>query len=199
MDQDTNTPATKDDDPVAQHHHPEGAQSHTAGDSESGGQVPQSTTTGALSHEDALKELEKVRKEAARYRTERNELQGAANKWKEHEDAQKSDLERTQEQLAEVQEKLKVAEASKVLLEVAAEHGIKPEDMALLGTGTKEELEPRAARIKELYGSAHTTPPSQQPRQNLAPGSGVGDKETTGEAMYPSSWVPDALRENKTK
>lgn len=198
MSQDANTPATTDDDLGGQQRMPDGGHAGAvseSGESQSSGQASQSAS-GTLSYEAALQALEKARRDAARYRTERNELRGDAEKWKEHEDTQKSELQRTLEKLAETEQQLAREQSAKLLLEVAATHGIKHEDMALLGSGTKDELEARAARIKELYGSAHVAPPSQQPRQNLGSGSGVDDKETTGEATYPSSWVPAALREN---
>ena len=139
-----------------------------------------------LDLESALKELKKAREESARHRVERNELRAAAAKWKEYEDSQKSEL-----QLAQ-------AQASNILLEVASSHGIKPEDMGLLGTGAKEELEARAARIKELYGNTGnpTPPPSQTPRQGITPGSGLS-QDTPPSDQYPESWVPPALRNKK--
>ena len=97
---------------------------------------------------------------------------------------------------AAAQQELAQAQTTNLLLEVAAAHGIKPEDVPLLGTGTKEELEARAARIKELYGAGNTAPPSNSPRQNVQSGSGVGNEPQPDPVTYPSSWVPKALRKN---
>lgn len=111
-----------------------------------------------------------------------------------------AELEKTRQERdavqAAAQQELAQAQTTNLLLEVAAAHGIKPEDVPLLGTGTKEELEARAARIKELYGAGNTAPPSNSPRQNVQSGSGVGNEPQPDPVTYPSSWVPKALRKN---
>lgn len=111
-----------------------------------------------------------------------------------------AELEKTRQERdavqAAAQQELAQAQTTNLLLEVAAAHGIKPEDVPLLGTGTKEELEARAARIKELYGARNTAPPSNSPRQNVQSGSGVGNEPQPDPVTYPSSWVPKALRKN---
>lgn len=111
---------------------------------------------------------------AGKTRQERDAVQAAAQKWQQHEDSQKSELQLAQEKLAAAQQELAQAQIMNLLLEVAAAQGIKPEDVPLLGAGTKEDLEARAARIKELYGAGNTAPPSNSPRQNVQSGSGVG-------------------------
>lgn len=154
-------------------------------------QNPQESSTPApeMTLEEALAELEKTRQE-------RDAVQAAAQKWQQHEDSQKSELQLAQEKLAAAQQELAQAQITNLLLEVAAAHGIKPEDVPLLGTGTKEDLEARAARIKELYGAGNTAPPSNSPRQNVQSGSGVGNEPQPDPVTYPSSWVPKALRKN---
>ena len=111
-----------------------------------------------------------------------------------------AELEKTRQERdavqAAAQQELAQAQTTNLLLEVAAAHGIKPEDVPLLGTGTKEDLEARAARIKELYGAGNTAPPSNSPRQNVQSGSGVGNEPQPDPVTYPSSWVPKALRKN---
>ena len=128
---------------------------------------PSQSPAPEMTLEEALAELEKTRQE-------RDAVQAAAQKWQQHEDSQKSELQLAQEKLAAAQQELAQAQTTNLLLEVAAAHGIKPEDVPLLGTGTKEDLEARAARIKELYGAGNTAPPSNSPRQNVQSGSGVG-------------------------
>ena len=111
-----------------------------------------------------------------------------------------AELEKTRQERdavqAAAQQELAQAQTTNLLLEVVAAHGIKPEDVPLLGTGTKEELEARAARIKELYGAGNTAPPSNSPRQNVQSGSGVGNEPQPDPVTYPSSCVPKALRKN---
>jgi hypothetical protein len=83
--------------------------------------------------EAARKEIEKLRKESASYRTKAKELEPFAKKAKELEDAQKSDAERLGEQLAAAQERaakaVRAAVASKVEA-LAARDFADPEDAA---------------------------------------------------------------------
>lgn len=150
---------------------------------------PSQSPAPEMTLEEALAELEKTRQE-------RDAVQAAAQKWQQHEDSQKTELQLAQEKLAAAQQELAQAQTTNLLLEVAAAHGIKPEDVPLLGTGTKEDLEARAARIKELYGAGNAAPPSNSPRQNVQSGSGVGNEPQPDPVTYPSSWMPKALRKN---
>ncbi|WP_109000773.1 phage scaffolding protein [Streptomyces rishiriensis] len=68
----------------------------------------------------ARKEIEKLRREAAKYRTKAGELEPLARKAQELEDAQKSEQERLTEQLTAVQERVKAAQARAVRSEVRA-------------------------------------------------------------------------------
>ncbi|MFD5137458.1 hypothetical protein ACFWMX_14650 [Streptomyces sp. NPDC058378] len=83
--------------------------------------------------EAARKEIEKLRKESASYRTKAKELEPFAKKAKELEDAQKSEQERLNEQLTAAQERaakaVRTAVASKVEALAAADFA-DPEDAA---------------------------------------------------------------------
>lgn len=140
--------------------------------------------------EQALAALEKTRQE-------RDAVKAAADKWKQHEDSQKTELQLMQEKLAAAEQQLAQERTTNTLLEVAAAHGIKAEDLPLLGTGTKEEITERAKRLQALYGdpTEGTPPPSQRPRQGLQ--SGQGTPSQVEDAAYPESWIPAALRAEK--
>nr|DAM57592.1 MAG TPA: protein of unknown function (DUF4355) [Caudoviricetes sp.] len=148
----------------------------------------------ALQHEmtleEALAALEKTRQE-------RDAVQAAADKWKQHEDSQKTELQLVQEKLAAAEQQLAQERTTNTLLEVAAAHGIKAEDLPLLGTGTKEEITERAKRLQALYGdpTEAAPPPSQRPRQGLQ--SGQGTPSQVEDVAYPESWIPAALRTEK--
>ncbi|MFK0182305.1 hypothetical protein ACIQVR_40845 [Streptomyces xanthochromogenes] len=81
----------------------------------------------------ARKEIEKLRKEAARYRSRTKDLEPLARKAQELEDAQKSEQERLNEQLTAAQERaakaVRAAVASKVEA-LAAKEFADPEDAA---------------------------------------------------------------------
>lgn len=70
--------------------------------------------------ESARKEIEKLRKESAGYRTKVRDLEPLARKAKELEDAQKSEQERLNEQLTATQERVKTVQARAVRSEVRA-------------------------------------------------------------------------------
>lgn len=96
--------------------------------------VVEVTTTDPWSDpEAARKEIEKLRKESASYRTKAKELEPLAKKAKALEDAQKSDAERLGEQLTAAQERATKAVRSAVASKVealAARDFADPEDAA---------------------------------------------------------------------
>lgn len=68
----------------------------------------------------ARKEIEKLRKESASYRTKAKELEPLAKRAKELEDAQKSEQERLTEQLTAAESRIKTVQQRAVLSEVRA-------------------------------------------------------------------------------
>lgn len=68
----------------------------------------------------ARKEIEKLRREAAKYRTKAGELEPLAKKAKELEDAQKSEQERLTEQLTAAESRIKAVQQRAVRSEVRA-------------------------------------------------------------------------------
>ena len=90
--------------------------------------------------------VKKLRAEAAKYRTEAQEAKAKAQ---EYEDAQKSELERAQDKLQQIESAKAEAEAKLLRYEVATEKGIQGNLMDLLVGSTKEELEAKADLILE--------------------------------------------------
>ncbi|MFH8804058.1 hypothetical protein ACH4F6_31470 [Streptomyces sp. NPDC017936] len=70
--------------------------------------------------ETARKEIEKLRKESAGYRTKAKELEPLARKAKELEDAQKSEQERLAEQLTQAEQRIRIVQQRAVRAEVRA-------------------------------------------------------------------------------
>jgi len=68
----------------------------------------------------ARKEIEKLRREAAKYRTKASDLEPLAKKAQELEDAQKSETQRLSEQLTEAQDRFKAVQQRAVRAEVRA-------------------------------------------------------------------------------
>lgn len=90
--------------------------------------------------------VKKLRAEAAKYRTEAQEAKAKAQ---EYEDAQKSELEKAQDKLQQIETAKADAEAKLLRYEVATEKGIQGNLMDLLTGSTKEELEAKADLILE--------------------------------------------------
>lgn len=140
-----------------------------------------------MSVEDYQQALARVRKEAARYRVERNELREDAEKWREKQESEKTELQRLKEQLAERDTRAQQLEAENTRLQVAGSYGISPENLDLLGSGSREEIEDRAKRLQLMQQRAVSAPPSRTPQEQL------GDREATQESLaddaYPSNWL----------
>lgn len=140
-----------------------------------------------LSPEKLQQELRKAREEAARYRVERNELRGAAEKWNEHEEAQKSELQRAQEAAAELEAKYAATAAENQRLKVIARFGISEDNIDLLGSDP-EKFEANAERLAALQAESarRSGPPSKAPVEDLRPGA--SDRDPAPDHSFPSDW-----------
>lgn len=125
-------------------------------------------------------EVKTTRSEAAAWRQKLREAEPAVKQVKELEDAQKTETQRLQEQVAAMQAERDAAAANALKYETAAKHSISGDYLDLLGSGTPEELDARAARISELIQAKNTvdaaaaTPPaagSGRPIAQLRPGA----------------------------
>lgn len=122
-----------------------------------------------LSHEDALKELERVRREAARYRTERNQLREQSDK--DGEDG-KSELTEALERITALEAEKSAAEHAAVRAQVSADtgvpvefiHGDNVEQMTEYATRLKDSMVPAGSDIPQgkLKGSPGSTGPLQK-------------------------------------
>ena len=142
--------------------------------------------------EDLMSQIRGLRRENARYRTERNQLREAAEKWAEHEDSQKSELQRLQESHSELERQLAEQVAKSDRLEIAAEFNVPAAQVKLLTGGSREELVEQAEAIMELVQSVESRPPSRRSVEGLAPGA-VKRSEVPDE--YPAAWRPKGLRD----
>lgn len=102
----------------------------------------------------AQKIIRDGRKEAAKYRAERNELKPKAEKYDETVEASKSELEKAQEQIAALEAEANSAKSQATKAQVAAETGV-PVD--LLPDGDEESLRAHANALLE-WGSKNSEP-----------------------------------------
>jgi hypothetical protein len=98
-------------------------------------------------------------------------------------------------------QRFEAAQASLTRYEVAAAHGItNPESIALIGSGSREDMERNAAYIAQLHQASATVsavvpPPSNRPVEGLRPGASPEPPAAPDDA-YPAAWTPTHLRTN---
>lgn len=119
----------------------------------------------------ALKaELARARKEAANYRVD-------AQRWRAHEDSQRTEAEKAEAARKEAESKLAALELRATRAEVAAAHQIPPDLVPLLAGATKEEMDASAAALKKHIrnGAAPDLKPGVRGRSVGSKGSSVDD------------------------
>jgi hypothetical protein len=154
---------------------------------------PAASEKAELSLEALQAELRRARDDAAKYRTKARELEPLAQKAKEAEEAQQTELERAANRLAELQAERDKATGEALRYRVAAAHQLKAEDFDLLGSGTEEELTARAERIAALYAAqVPPAPPAVpgRPIEQLRPGATPSDHESPDEATWRALGLP---------
>lgn len=115
--------------------------------------------------EAARKEIEKLRREAAGYRTKYNEAKPQLDEYQKYLDSQKSEQERLQEAKAAAERELTDLRSANARLMAAATHNLPPELIDLLGTGTEEEIDARAALLAEKLAAAAPPPAPAEPER----------------------------------
>lgn len=144
---------------------------------------------GPRSPEDYEAEIQKLRKESAGYRTKLREAEPLVKAHQEREEANKTELQRAQEALATRERDYADLMVSNARLELAAIYNVPPEDIDLIGSGTREEMEARAARVGALNASTTRTPapPSNRPLEGLRPGA-TPEPPQPVDNSYPANW-----------
>lgn len=119
----------------------------------------------------ALKaELARARREAANYRVD-------AQKWRVHEDGQRTEAEKAEAARKEAEGKLAALELRATRAEVAAAHQIPPDLVPLLAGTTKDEIDASATALKKHIrnGSTPDLKPGVRGRPVGSKGSNVDD------------------------
>ena len=110
--------------------------------------------------------------EARKWEARAKENNSAAAKLAEIEEANKSEAQKLQEQLASLQERAATAERDRERLAVIAKHGIPEEYQDLVHGGTADALEASAAKIKSLIASTSAQQPAQATASFVIPDEG---------------------------
>lgn len=122
--------------------------------------------------------VEKLRKEAATYRTKLKELEPIAQKAKELEDAQKSEAEKMTERLTTAERRAQEAELALLRTQVAVAKGLTPTQAKRLSGATQEELEADADDLLESFKpSEDPVQRDGKPKENLRPGGDPDDDD----------------------
>ena len=112
-----------------------------------------------LSPDQLKEELRKVRQEAASRRIENRELKTAADKWKEYEESQKTELQKLQDQIAERDKQLSAYQLQQTKASIAKEVGLDAEDAELLSGTDEESIRKQAEKLKSRLGNKEEKKP----------------------------------------
>jgi hypothetical protein len=111
-----------------------------------------------LSYEDLQAELSRVRNEAASRRIANRELEEQAEKWKQYEDSQKTELQKLQDELAKRDKDLAGYQLNEKRSAVAKEFGLESGDESLLTGSDEATIRSQAERLKARLGSTPEAP-----------------------------------------
>lgn len=106
-----------------------------------------------LSYEELEAELRKVRNEAASRRITNRDLEQQAQKWREYEESQKTELQKLQDQLAERDRKLSEFATDNLRRSVASEFGLANEDIDFLTGSDEATIRAQAEKLKARLGT----------------------------------------------
>lgn len=136
-----------------------------------------------MTREDLLAALAKSRRQAAKYRVERNELRPLADKARELEEAGKSELQKAQERIAALEAEKQAGELEAERLQIAAKHGLPAELVtgadaeamesmasalaAYVGKKLEEKSKPRLPVVKAVGRESDGIDPDTRARQIL--------------------------------
>jgi len=136
----------------------------------------------------ARKEIEKLRRESAGYRTKLREAEPKLTEYQKYLDSQKTEAEKLAEAKQAAETKLAELTTTNARLMAAAAYNLPPDLIDLLGSGTDEEINARAQLLAERLSasSAPEPPASTRPVESLTAGG-----RPAGE---PEESIDDAIR-----
>lgn len=128
--------------------------------------------------------VKKLRDEAAKYRNEAKELRPAAERLKELEDSQKSEIEKATARAEAAEQALAAATLDRDRMTVALAKGLDPDLAPLLSGATKEDIEKQAELLtSRLSTTAKPAPKSLKSGATGADSGGLTPKERAAAAV----------------
>lgn len=113
--------------------------------------------------------VDKLRKEAAKYRTEAKSNAEAAKRLAEIEESNKSEAEKAADKIRALEEQLSTTQRDALRLKVAAKHGISDDDADLFLTGSDEETLTRQAERLAAREQTRTATGNRVPTEGTNP------------------------------
>ncbi|GAA2618789.1 hypothetical protein SMC26_40340 [Actinomadura fulvescens] len=140
--------------------------------------------------ETARAEIERLRREAAGWRTKLREVEPIV-------EASKTDTQRLEDRAGSAERERDELRAQVARLAVAAEVGIPAEFVDMLGAGDDEQIRQRARLIAErLTAQTATGAPRVRPVESLTPGAAPAAAETDRD---PNAWFRDFLSSARSR
>jgi hypothetical protein len=141
--------------------------------------------------------MAKLRKENASWRTKYREAEPIVNEHKERIEAEKTETQKAIERAEAAEKRDREREESFTRLDLAVTHGIEADNIDLIGSGSREEMETRALRVKAMQqAQGNTAPPSDRPVEGLRPGASP-EPPAAADDSYPESWKPSHVRDRE--
>jgi hypothetical protein len=121
----------------------------------------------------------------------------------EIEEGEKTELQKAQERAEAAEKRDRERQENFDRLDIASTLGIERDNIDLIGSGSREQMEAQALKVKALQDArnAHSSPPpSDRPVEGLRPGASPEPPKQADDS-YPAAWTPSYLldRENQNR
>lgn len=151
---------------------------------------------GARTPDEYEHEIAKLRRESAGYRTKLRETEPIVKAAQEAEEANKTEIQRAQERAAQLEKDYAELQQANYRLDLAAQYSIPRDDIDLIGSGSREDMEKNAARLGALFTTTEKkAPPSDRPVEGLRPGASP-EPPKPEDHSYPANWGFQPPRES---
>jgi hypothetical protein len=148
--------------------------------------------------EEVEADLAKTRREAQGLRTRLREAEPLAKKAQAADEAAKSETQKALDRALAAEKAQSDLQEGYTRMELAVQYKIEPDDIDLIGSGTREEMDGRAKRIaaKNAAASKAAPPPTDRPVEGLRPGA-TPEPPKPADDSYPAHWTPSYLRDKE--
>lgn len=145
-----------------------------------------------------LEHVQNLRKENKSLRDRLKAAEPLLKKAQEVEESTKTEVQKAIERAEKAERAMTERDIDFARMEMAVTHHIPPDDIDLIGSGTREEMEARAKRVaaKNAAAMKASPPPTDRPVEGLRPGA-TPEPAKPPDDSYPASWTPNYLRDKE--